>query len=81
MTPEKWTDVVNSSLGEDTIGDLTVPQFGRPKGDVSLRSADPRPTLRRKAPWLLKKPATDPIFQMKGDGLDLERSSTRVWTI
>ena len=73
MTPEKWTDVVNSSLGEDTIGDLTVPQFGRPKGDVSYGLPILGPDLAAKAPWLLKKPATDPIFQMKGDGLDLEQ--------
>ena len=76
MTPEKWTDVVNSSLGEDYIGDLTVPKFGRPKGDISYNLPVLGPDLAAKAPWLMKKPGTDPIFQMKGDGLDLDQFHT-----
>lgn len=70
MTPERWKATVDSYLGEDTIGDITVPNMLF--SDVYPGVGDSFTTEARMAmPWLAKLPVTDKLYSIQSGGLDL----------
>ena len=71
MTPEKWKATVDSYLGEDKIGDITVPTMLFDK-DAYPGVGDTFTTEARMAmPWLAKLPVTDKLYSIQSGGLDL----------
>jgi hypothetical protein len=64
MTPEKWDEIVDSSIAEDPVGYYTVPRFGMPQGVIAYNDKLSEGLLTAR-PKLAVAPVTDPFYQMK----------------
>lgn len=69
MTPEKWSEIVNSYLMEDPIQEVLLPP--NPKGGMRGAGSDLRGEVMINMPWLAKQPVTDKVYGISSGGLDL----------
>jgi hypothetical protein len=78
MTPDRWGDVVNSTLMEDRIGDYTLPtprsNYGPDIDEGGMQWYQDELARRgviAQMPWLEKAPVTDKLYGIGSSGLDL----------
>jgi hypothetical protein len=69
MTPPEWSSAVDDFLVEDPLQHLLFPS--NPKGGMPGAGDDLRGGTLAAMPWLAKAPATDSVYGIRRDGLEL----------